>query len=110
MHWTPTGSVPMEHDEDGAGRLGAGTFGGWRLCICASEILCVVQSSNVYVITLTHYFHQSNLYFRQHHFRPEKIYLLRISCIDPASSSVKKGLFSSRQHTLRNNSLHPSQG
>src|SRR6218665_896981 len=43
-------------------------------------------------------------------FHPEKIYLLRICCIDPASNSVKEGLFSSKQDTLRKNSLHPSQG
>ena len=78
----------------GAGRLGAGA--------CASEILGVGQSSNVNAITGTHYFHQSNFYFRQHHFHLEKIYLLRINiCIDPASISVKEGLFSSKQHTLR---------
>jgi len=77
---------------------------------CASEILGVRHTSNVYVITGTHYFHQSNLHFKQHQFHLEKIYLLRISCIDPASISAKEGLFSSRQHTFRNNSLHPSQG
>src|SRR6218665_1039268 len=46
---------------------------------------------------------------RQHHFHQQKIYLLRIFSIDPASIFVKKGLFSSKQHrsTRRNNSLHP---
>src|SRR6218665_3890664 len=46
---------------------------------------------------------------RQHHFHKQKIYLLRIFSIDPASISVKKGLFWSKQHrsTRRNNSLHP---
>src|SRR6218665_1016698 len=46
---------------------------------------------------------------RQHHFHEQKIYLLRIVSIDPASISVKKGLFSSKQHrsTRKNNSLHP---
>src|SRR6218665_3628033 len=46
---------------------------------------------------------------RQHHFHKQKIYLLRIFSIYPASISVKKGLFSSKQHrsTRRNNSLHP---
>ena len=46
---------------------------------------------------------------RQHHFHKQKIYLLRIFSIDPASISVKKGFFSSKQHssTRRNNSLHP---
>jgi len=73
--------------------LGAGT--------CASEILGILQSSNVIAISGKHYFHQSNFYFRQHHhFHPEKIYLLRIFCIDPASISVKEGLFSSKQDTL----------
>src|SRR6218665_3193308 len=45
----------------------------------------------------------------QHHFHKHKIYLLRICSIDPASISVKKVLFSSKQHrsTRRNNSLHP---
>src|SRR6218665_3694982 len=84
------------------GRLGAGA--------CASEILGVGQSSDAYAITGTRYFHQSNFHFKHHHFHPEKIYLLRIFCIDPASISVKEGLFSSKQQTLRNNSLHPSQG
>jgi len=31
---------------------------------CASEILGVGQSSNVNTITVMHYFHQSNFYFR----------------------------------------------
>src|SRR6218665_3196391 len=84
------------------GRLGAGA--------CASEILGVRQSSNVYAIQGTSYFHQSNFHFKHHHFHPEKVYLLRICCIDSASISVKEGLFSSKQHTLRNNSLHSSQG
>src|SRR6218665_1647822 len=46
---------------------------------------------------------------RQHHYHKQKIYLLRIFPIDPASISVRKGLFSSKQHrsTRRNNSLHP---
>src|SRR6218665_3689426 len=46
---------------------------------------------------------------RQHHFHKQKIYLLRIFSIDPASISVKKGLFPSKQHrsTRRKNSLHP---
>src|SRR6218665_2908649 len=71
---------------------------------CASEILGVRHTSYVYVITGTHYFHHSNFYFKQHRFHPENTYLLRISCIDhPASISVKGGLFSSRQDTLRNN-------
>src|SRR6218665_1061740 len=45
----------------------------------------------------------------QHHFYKHKIYLLRIFSIVPASISVKKRLFSSKQHrsTRRNNSLHP---
>ena len=83
------------------------TFGRRRLC--KRNPWRIRQSSNVYAIRGTHYFHQSNFYFKQHHFDPEKIYLLRICCIDPAFISVKKGLFSSKQHTLRNNSLHPSQ-
>src|SRR6218665_2535744 len=39
----------------------------------------------------------------------QKIYLLRIFSIDPASISVEKGLFSSKKHrsTRRNNLLHP---
>jgi len=86
----------------GARRLGAGA--------CASEILGVRQTSNVYATTGTHYFHQSNFYFKQHRFHPEKIYLLRICCIDPDPISVKEGLFSSKQRTLRNKLLHPSQG
>ena len=77
---------------------------------CTSEILGIGQSLNVNATTGTHYFHQSNFYYRQHHFHQEKIYLLRLCCIDPASISVKKGLFSSKQHTLRNNSFHPIQG
>src|SRR6218665_1561064 len=46
---------------------------------------------------------------RQHHYHKQKIYLLRIFPIDPASISVRKGLFSSKQNrsTRRNNSLHP---
>jgi len=76
----------------------------------ASELLGVGQLPNVYAMTGTHYFHQFNFNFKQHHFHPEKIYLLRFVCIDPASIYVKEGLFSSKQHTLRNNSLHPSQG
>jgi len=76
----------------------------------ASEILGVGQLSNVYAITGTHYFHQSNFNFKHHHFHPEKIYLLRIVCIEPASISVTEVLFSSKQHTFRNNSLHASQG
>ena len=46
---------------------------------------------------------------RQLNFHKQKIYLLRIFSIDPASISVKKELFSSKQHksTRRNNSLHP---
>ena len=91
-----------EQDVWAPGRLGAGA--------CASEILGVGQSSNVYAIKGTRYFHQSNFYFKHHHFHREKIYLLRIVCIDPASISVKEGLFSSKQHTLRNNSLHLNQG
>jgi len=83
-------------------RFGAGA--------CMSEILGVWQSSNVTAISGKNYFHQSNFYFTQHHIAPEKIYLLRIFCIDPASNAVKEGLFSSKQHTLRNNSLHPIQG
>src|SRR6218665_888429 len=47
---------------------------------------------------------------RQHHFHKQKIYLLKNFSIDPASISVKKGLFSSKQHrsTRRSNSFHPS--
>jgi len=75
------------------GRLGAGTFGRrdvWsqgRLGAgaCASEIFGVWQSSNVNAITGTHYYHQSGFYFMQFRFHPEKIHLLRIACIDPAS-------------------------
>jgi len=78
--------------------------------VLASEIFGVGQSSNVYAISGTRYFHQSNFYFKHQHFHPEKIYFLRNFCIDTASISVKEGLFSSIQHTLRNNSLHPSQG
>jgi len=78
--------------------------------VCASEILGVGLSSNVYAIPGTRYFHQSNFHFKHHHFHPEKIYLLRIVGIDPASISIKEGLFSSKQHTLGNNSLHPSRG
>jgi len=63
-----------EQDVLAPGRLGAGA--------CASEIRGVGQSSNVYAITGTHYFHQSNFYFKPHHFHPEQIYLLRIVCID----------------------------
>src|SRR6218665_1555585 len=39
-------------------------------------------------------------YVRQHHFHKQKIYLglPRIFSIDPASISVNKGLFSSKQH------------
>ena len=102
------------------GRLGAGTFGrqdvwvqgGLGTGACASEILGIGQSSNVNATTGTYYFHQSNFYIRWHHFHPEKIYLLRIFCIDQASILVKEGLFESKQHrpTLTNNSLHPSQG
>jgi len=36
------------------------------------------------------------------------MYVARISSIDPVPTSVKEGLFSSIQHTLRNNSLHES--
>src|SRR6218665_2520778 len=45
----------------------------------------------------------------QLHFHKQKIYLLKIFSIYPASISVKKELFSSKQHrsTRRNNSLHP---
>src|SRR6218665_3462348 len=82
------------------GRLGAGA--------CASEILGIGHSSNVYVITATHYFHQSNFCSKQDHFHSEKICLLRSFCIDPASISVKNELFSSKQ--LRSNSLLPIQG
>ena len=81
-----------EQDVSAQGRFGAGT--------CAREILGVGQSSNVIAISGKHDFHQSNFYFRQHDFHPEKIYLLRIFCIDPASTSVKEGLFSSKQDTL----------
>jgi len=84
----------VEQDDWAPGSLGAGAR--------ASEILGVRQTSNVYAITGTHYFHQSNFYFNQKHFHPEKVYLLRISCSDPTSISVKERLFSSRQHTLRN--------
>src|SRR6218665_2131298 len=87
----------------GAG-LGAGTFGRRRFC--KRNPWRRTMLSNVYAITGTHYFHQSNFNFKHHHFHPEKIYLLRFVCIDPASISVKEGLFSSKQHTLRNNSLH----
>src|SRR6218665_3674682 len=83
----------------GAG-LGAGTFGRRRFC--KRNPWRRTMLSNVYAITGTHYFHQSNFNFRpkHHHFHPEKIYLLRFVCIDPASISVKEGLFSSRQHSL----------
>ena len=82
-----------------------------RFCAsaCASETLSIGQSSNAYAITGTRYFHQSNFHFKHHLFHPEEIYLLRIFCINPASIFVKEGLFSSKQDTLRNNSLHPSQ-
>src|SRR6218665_4124236 len=91
---------PLDAEQDvwALGHLGAGAS--------ESEILGIGQLSNVYAITGTHYFHQSNFNFKHHHFHPEKIYLLRFVCIDPASISVKEGLFSSKQHTLRNNSLH----
>jgi len=61
---------------------------------CASEILGVQNSSNVTAVSGKHYFHQSNFYFTQHHFHPEKIYLLGIFGVDPASISVKEGLVS----------------
>ena len=96
------GSILTISRRSEAGRSRAGA--------CASEILGVWRTSNVNVIAGTHYFHQSNFCFRQYHFHPEKIYLLRIVCIDPASISVKKELFSSKLRTLRNNSMHPSQG
>jgi len=76
----------------------------------ASEIRGVRQSSNVTAVSGKHYFHQYNFYFTQHHFRPEKIYLLRIFSIDSASISVMEELFSSKQHTLTNNSLPLIQG
>src|SRR6218665_932742 len=46
---------------------------------------------------------------RHHHFHKQKINLVRIFSTDPASNSVKKGLFLSKQHRSirRNNSLHP---
>src|SRR6218665_2275850 len=96
----------LEQDVWAPGRLGAGAF--------ASEILGVGQLSNVYAVTGAHYFHKCNFSFKHHHFHSDKIYLLRFVCIDPASISIKEGLFSSKQQTrtctLRNNSLHPSQG
>src|SRR6218665_3938873 len=74
------------------GRLGAGA--------CASEILGVGQSSNVYAISGKHCFHQSNFYFRQHRLYPVKIYLLRIfALIKPLFSSEK-------DYFHQNNSLH----
>jgi len=85
----------MKQDVWAQGHLGAGAF--------ASEILGVGQLSNVNAITGTHYFHQSNFYFRKHHFHPEKLYLLRNFSIDPVSISVKEGLFSSKEHTFKNN-------
>src|SRR6218665_2424039 len=78
-------------------RLGAGA--------CASEILGVRQSSNVTAISGKHYFHQSNFHFTQHHFHPEKIYLGLLSffaLIQPIFMLIKKGLFSSKEYTLRN--------
>src|SRR6218665_972268 len=90
----------------GAWRLGAGAFGRRRLCKRnpwrRTVIKCICYSRN----TL---FSSIQLLFKQHHFHPEKIYLLRFVFIDPASISVNEGLFSSKQHTLRNNSLHHSQ-
>src|SRR6218665_2262536 len=75
---------------------------------CASEILVVGQSSNVGLTAISGklYFHHCNFYFRQHHYYPEKIYLLRIFFIGPASISVKERLFSSKQHRPTHNSLH----
>ena len=85
--------------------MGAGSFGAGD---CASEILGVRQSSIVNAISGKHCFHQHNFYFMQHHFI-EKIYLIRIFYIAPSSISVKEGLFSPKQLTFRNNSLHPNQ-
>src|SRR6218665_3556847 len=95
------GSLFSEHGTGvwAPGRLGAGAS--------ASEILGVGQLSNVNAITGTHYFYQSNFNFKHHHFHPEIIYLLRFVCIYPAPISVKEGLFSPKQHTLRNTSLQP---
>src|SRR6218665_3081034 len=78
--WTFSMGDATEQDIWAPGRLGAGAS--------ASEILGVGQSSNVYAITGTHYFHQSIFYFRQNHCHTEKSYLLRIGCIDSASTSV----------------------
>src|SRR6218665_1228566 len=93
----------------GTGRLGVGTVS--RKCLCErNPWLRTVIKINVTAISGKHYSHQSNFYFRQHHFHPEKIYIQRFVCIDSASISVKEGLYSSKQHTLKNNTLHPILG
>ena len=95
----------------GAGRFGAGTFGCRRLFEQNPWQRTAIKCKCYYRKALFHQlFHPSNFCFRQHHFHPENIYLLRISRIDPATISVKEGLFSSKPHTFRNNSLHPIQG
>jgi len=75
----------LDETTPGAGRLGADAS--------ASEILGVVQLSNVYAITGTQYFHQSNFNFKHHHFLLEIIYLLRFVCIDPALFPLRKDYF-----------------
>jgi len=49
-----------------------------------------------YLYTGGHFSSTSNLFIK-----------LRINCINPASVSIKEGLFSSIQLTLRNNLAHP---
>jgi len=83
--------------------FGNGCFGIW-----ASRNPDVGRSSNPTSTSAKHYFHQSNFHLRRHHFHQLNVYLARIPCINPASFSVKEGLFSPKQFSLRNNSLHES--
>src|SRR6218665_918249 len=81
-----------------AGHLGAGMFGCRHLCERRHGTVIKVTS-----ISGKHYFHQSNFYFRQHHFHPEKISLLRMFCIDPAYFR------SSKQHSPSLGDLPPGR-
>ena len=69
----------------------AGRFGRRRLC--KQNFWRIRKSSKVNAITGTRYFHKSNFIFRQHHFHPEKIYLLRMFALIQPLFPLRKDYF-----------------
>src|SRR6218665_2560110 len=89
----------------GTGHLGAGTFGhqclGEQKPWCITVIKCICYFSKALVSSIKLLFEAAPFSSTEH-----LHVCIKIHCFNPAAISIKEGLFSSMQHTFRNNSLH----